>query len=219
MTDGLSQNQTPATATPIESEKKFSQDEVNYLISKVKAEAKQSVQHQIEAAPKQDVSLKDIEELVEKRTEEKIKSIQQQYVTSQQEQVMKQAVDAHYQTINSAKKIYSDFDEVVGTINFGESPALIPLIQSMPNKEAVMYHLGKEDERFNQINFALQSKQYAKAESLMKKFADSIQKNEEKAAEAKKTIQPKEPLSQLKPSTTGVDGAWDVKSLKKMLKR
>lgn len=227
MTEGLNQNQAVVDAARSESvapaQKTFTQDELNYIVSKRLADERRSHAQQEVVQQKQvGISPEELEALVEKKADEKLEQkLDHKLKAIQDQNYVQSLVMQHNLTKEAGRKKYGDdFDAVVNTIDFGNSTELVPLIQAMPNKEDVMYHLGKEDERFMAINLALKTKQFQKAESLMKKFSDSIMANEKSAEEAKKIPKTNKPLSQLKPSTTGVDGMnMSLRDLKSLLKR
>lgn len=219
MTDGnLGQNQAPLDAahTHVSSnapqERLLNSEQVNFLVSKEKAEAFERGKQAAMAQVPQGVSEDRIAEIASKMAEEKLKAIQDQYAVNQ-------IVGTHRQNVAAGQQEYGeDFTKAVSKINFGATPGLIPLLNSLPNAKDVMFELGKDAKRFATIHSLVAGGQGAMAEELVREISESIKTNQKKLAEKKPDI--KEPIPQLKPSTASVDsGQTSLRDLKAMLKR
>jgi len=103
--------------------------------------------------------------------------------------------------VNAGKEKYTDFDSVTGDIEFARFPNTVQLLaEHIDNAADVLYELGKD--RFKMAQ--LESLSYMSPNDAIKqaqRLADSIKQN----ADASRIRLPNEPLSQLRPSTTGTD--------------
>lgn len=205
MTDSLIQNQVADISTPKVSEtgtKMLAQDEVNYIVTKAKERAYEEGKREALAAVQQQPQAAApviSDEIIAQKVDERVKAMMNNHVGEQ-------IASNFYKNVSEGRQKYADYDDVASTINWEATRGLIPMANAMTNAKDVIYHLGKEPAKFNQINMALQSGQPKVAERLMKSFAESIVENEKALEKAKKQPQAAQPLSQLKPSVIGTGG-------------
>jgi hypothetical protein len=122
------------------------------------------------------------------------------------------------QKLDSGKSKYSDFDEVVGPLRKdieSGNPALAQIAlmaQRAGNPEDIFYDLGNNPHKVASL-ITLAHTSPSVAEQEMQKLSASIKQNE--AAHQSQSV--KEPLSQIRPSTTGTDnGAMSVRDFRSM---
>jgi len=115
------------------------------------------------------------------------------------------------QKMMAAKDKYPDFEQVVGELNLVDMPQIVNWANSLDNTADVMYELAKYPEKLSSVT-VLAYTNPRKATVLLQKLSDSIKQNES----ALKQPSASEPLSQIKPSTTGTDnGSKTVSDLRK----
>ena len=195
------QSSTPQNYTPPQG-RTFSQDEVNFFTSKVRADAYEQgkreasqAQHQAPAQPQ--ISM---EEIIAKTKAELRHELKQE----QDNAYVSNLANTYHQTIAQGVLEYGpEYKTTVESVNWGEIPALVPLVVSQPNSKEVMYELSKDENlhRFSEITNLLSNRQFAKAETAMKKFSASIASNKNAADAAKAQPNAPAPLDSIKPST------------------
>ena len=210
MENGMGQNQPSVDAAQSSTQnytppqgRTFSQDEVNFLTSKVRADAYEQGKretghaHQQAPAPQPQISM---EEIVEKTKAELRAEMKQ----AQDNAYVNNLASAHNQAIAQGVLKYGpEYKTTVESINWGEIPALVPLVQSQPNVEEVMLELAKRENinRFSNITNLLGNKQWKKAEEAMQEFSESIASNKKALDSAKSQSSAPSPLENVKPST------------------
>lgn len=113
--------------------------------------------------------------------------------------------------MESAKTRYSDFDQVVGQLEYREIPHIVHLANTADNTADVMYELASNPSKIATLTMLLQTSPKL-AQMEMAKLSHSIKSN----LEATKTKTAAEPLSQLPHSAVGTDtGSLTVRDLKK----
>ena len=102
--------------------------------------------------------------------------------------------------LNDGYARYTDFEEVVGSLELDKCIPLVQLANSADNTADVLYELGKDENAAKYATLAvLANTNPRKAAIQMKQFSESIKGNKSAAAAPK--ISP--PLSQVKGSTVG----------------
>ena len=103
--------------------------------------------------------------------------------------------------LDSGRGKYSDFDEMVGDIDYQYFPNIVQMIaRDLDNADDVLYELGKNRTKMASLEYlAERSPRDALREA--KRLAKSIKENQE----AEKSLRPREPLSQVKSSSASVD--------------
>ncbi len=118
-----------------------------------------------------------------------------------EEELARNTVNSFQQKMNAGKERYQDFDQVTGDIDYAAFPNVVQLLANFVDNSAdVAYSLGNDLLKMEMLeSLAVRSPQTAikKIQQLSKSLTDN-----ESAA---KTRIPNAPLSQLRPSNTGVD--------------
>jgi hypothetical protein len=204
---------TPAQAQGVPEEKVLKQSEVNELVGRIKHEAytkgmrDAAAQTQQVAQPVQ--SMGGMPQITEDHVRQMIadESQKQAHMAAVQHTLSNFASQ-----MGAGKGKYSDFDETVANLgDFKSIPHVVQLAAETGIAGDVMYELGRNPGKVASLTtLAYINPHLAKVE--MKKLADSIMKN----AEASKSPNVEEPLSQIKPSTVGTDnGSNTVTDLRK----
>ena len=135
--------------------------------------------------------------------------------TKHEEELTRITVNNFNQKMTAGREKYQDFDQVTGDIEYAAFPNVVQLLANhVDNSGDVLYALGQDLTKMELLeSLAHRSPQAAikQAQRLAKSLADN---------EAAKNVRiPNEPLSQLRPSNTGVDnGAMSVKDYRKKYK-
>ncbi|NTU69252.1 hypothetical protein HGB13_00265 [bacterium] len=115
------------------------------------------------------------------------------------------------QKLIAAKDKYQDFEQTVAQIDLLSIPEIVRWTNSLDNTAEVIYDIAKNPSKFANI-LMLQQHSPHFALSELQKLSTSIKKNQE----AQSMAQPKEPLSQVNPSSAGIDnGKMSLRDLKK----
>lgn len=119
-----------------------------------------------------------------------------------QEELAQKTVQNFYSKVQQGREKYQDFDKVTGQIEFAAFPNVVQLLADhLDNSADVMYELGKDLGKMEILeSMAIRSPKAAILQA--QRLAESLKANEQ-AANVK---HPREPLSQLRPSNTGMDG-------------
>lgn len=201
------------------SEKLFSQSELDRIVGKTRAEVrdeyysrgKQDALSQYSKQQTKDspsVSMGGINQIspdeIDKIVEQKIKE-------RSDAQTANQIAYDFIGKMKSGKDKYSDFEETVSQLNLPAHPQMIYWANSLDNTADVVYEIAKNPEKFASILMLSQTAPEL-ARRKMQELSSSIKKNDE----AQKLPHVNEPLSQLKPSTVGMDnGSMTVRDLRK----
>lgn len=226
----------PAAPAPVE--KMLRQTEVNELVGRTKhdayekgrQEALAELQRQPTSQPtinssiggiqQQNLSPTDINKLVTDKVQE-INQAQQQEAQRKfyEQQGAKLANDIN-QKLEGAKSRYQDFDQVVKREDLAHIPEILLLANNLDNTGDVVYDLMKNPTKLASINANLTASKmnnspYFQQLALrqMQEMSQSIKQNQSAIAN-----QPhiNEPLSQVNPSTVGVDsGSRTVSDIRK----
>ncbi len=124
-------------------------------------------------------------------------------------------VQNFYSKTQTGKEKYQDFEAVTGDIQLARFPNVVRLLgDHVENADDVLYELGKDRTKMAMIeNLAALSPQDAIKQT--QRLAASLKENND----AKRMRIPNEPLSQMRPSTTGTDsGALSVSDYRKKYK-
>ena len=147
------------------------------------------------------------------------KAVQESEAKRQQEDLDKRQSEAAYgvaQKFNASmangKTKYPDFDEKVKDLDFQTMSPLVYLATDTGMADDIMYDLAENPHKIANLMILAHS-QPAMAKREMDKLAASIRNNQD----AKKQVQPKEPLSQITPSNVGTDsGEMSVSDFRRM---
>jgi hypothetical protein len=135
--------------------------------------------------------------------------------TKHQEDLAQKTVQNFYSKVQQGREKYQDFDKVTGQIEFAAFPNVVQLLADhLDNSADVMYELGKDLSKMEVLeSMAIRSPKAAILQA--QRLADSLKANEQ-AANIK---HPREPLSQLRPSNTGMaSGVMSVGDFRKKYK-
>lgn len=133
----------------------------------------------------------------------------------EQQQQAQRIVQDFFTKLSAGKDKYQDFDSVVGDIDYGKFPNVVQLVNShVDNTHDVIYELGKDRTKLAVLE-QLTNMSPRDAIIQVQRLSQSIKENDG----AMKLRQANEPLSQMRPSTTGMDnGVLSVKDLRKKYK-
>lgn len=135
--------------------------------------------------------------------------------TKHREEMAKKTVQNFYAKVQQGKEKYADFDKVTGEIEFAAFPNVVQLLADhIDNSADVMYELGKDLTKMEVLeSMAMRSPKAAIMQA--QRLAESLKANEQAA----NVRMPREPLSQLRPSNTGMDnGVMSVGDFRKKYK-
>jgi hypothetical protein len=197
-------------------ERLFKQSEVNDIVKRAKLDAmrvaqdrpdyaQQKTQHIEPDYRSQSASQTHNNDEVRRIAAEEAQRLRDQWVEETQrhtqDQQAQKIVQDFFTKLSTGKEKYSDFDETVGDVDFKNFPNVVHLLTGyVDNAEDVMYSLGKDRIKMaNLEGLARMSPQDAVI--AIKRLSQSLRDNQA----ATKSKFPNEPLSQLKPSTTGTD--------------
>lgn len=132
-----------------------------------------------------------------------------------EQEAARNTVQAFNQKINSGREKYQDFDQVTGDIEYAAFPNVVQLLANyVDNSGDVLYSLGQDLTKMELLE-SLANRSPQAAVKQVQRLAKSLSDNEA----AKNVRIPNAPLSQLRPSNTGVDnGAMSVKDYRKKYK-
>lgn len=129
-----------------------------------------------------------------------------------EEELARNTVNNFMQKINLGKEKYQDFDQVTGDIEYAAFPNVVQLLANYAdNSGDILYSLGQDLTKMELLE-SLAARSPQAAIKQVQRLSKSLSDNES----AKKMRIPNEPLSQLRPSNTGVDnGAMSVTDYRK----
>jgi hypothetical protein len=201
-------------------ERTFSQSELNDIVKRAKNEAVDRDRRARDQAsygdtsPTRDHSPNDrnddaIRKIVAEETQRQREQFEQQTRQRTEQEQAQNIVNKFWNKISTGKDKYQDFEKVTGDIEYARFPNTVQLLADhIDNASDVLYELGKD--RFKMAQ--LESLSYLSPRDAViqaQRLANSIKENEE----ASKLKLPNEPLSQMRPSTTGL-GSGDSNSFR-----
>ena len=228
---------TPAQSAPVQTpeERVFKQSEVNDIVKRAKhgavedyrrlqSEQPQYAQQKYgEAAPHQPQNtppaVNTHESEIRRLAAEEAQRLRDQWVqdaqTRSQTENAQKIVQDFWNKISPGKEKYQDFDKVTGDIEYAKFPSVVQLLaQYVDNSHDVLYELGKNRINLSQLEL-LAERSPKDAIVHAQRLSQSLKDNEA----AGKMRLPNEPLSQMRPSSSGTDnGVLGFKDLKKKYK-
>ena len=134
----------------------------------------------------------------------------------QEEQNKKQQAEFAHQTlmqlrtkISAAQQEIPDYDKVTGNYDFSKMPEVLWYANQFPNGGHLLYELSKNPSKMALIHGVKDNPDVAMA--ALRELSNSLEANKAAA----NTVLPPDPLSQVKPSTSGVDsGSGSVRDYK-----
>lgn len=206
----------PTYTPPSESnnDKLFTQDDVNRIVGKVRAEDKERYRKADQPQPTYQqpnaASAEDIERIAAQKMEQMRNQWQQEAQQKALESDAQRIANEFFTKISTGKDKYQDFDTVTADLEFRSIPQVVQLANMVDNTADVMYDLAKHPTKIAMLQ-QLVTINPKLAFNEMQRLSNSIKEND-KAANTKL---PNEPLSQLRPSNTGMDsGEPSMKDLK-----
>lgn len=192
-------------------ERLFSQSELDVIVKRAKNEAVDRDRRAREQTSYGDVSQRmdhapndrnedAIRKIVAEETQRQREAFEQQTRQRTEQEQAQNIVNKFWNKISVGKEKYQDFEKVTGDIEYARFPNTVQLLADhIDNASDVLYELGKD--RFKMAQ--LESLSYLSPRDAViqaQRLANSIKENEE----ASKMKLPNEPLSQMRPSTTGL---------------
>ena len=195
MTDNEMLNQDMAQAVPVAApqEKMIPQSEVNHLVGKVRQEAHEKGKMEAQQVQQGTLSEERIRQIIMEQTQQ-----------SQQKQAMEmraqQIVQDFAGKMSAGGAKYPGFEEKVAALDLPKIPQIVHLASSVDNTADVMNELADNPHKIaSLLTLARETPHLANLE--MQKLSNSIKANQK----ATETVQTKEPLSTIKPSTAPSD--------------
>lgn len=212
-----------------ENERTFRQSEVTDIVKRERGEAVEryqrlqreqpdyAAQKYGDPAPSQHQPANFNEGHYRKIAAEEAQRLRDQWVQDAQskyeQDVAQNTVKNFWNKVNTGKEKYQDFDKVTGDIEFAAFPNVVQLLANyVDNSGDVLYSLGQDLTKL-EILESLASRSPQSAIKQVQRLAKSLADNEQ----ASKIRAPNEPLSQLRPSNTGMgdSGALSVSDYRK----
>jgi hypothetical protein len=215
----------PVSATE-KQERLFTQQEVNDLVGRNKKEAVERFQRQqmarmsqSQADPGTDIqqnatqyaSPDQIRRIAAEESQKLMEKSRDDAQRNAQQESAQRIANEFFTKLSTGKEKYQDFEKVLGDVEFQAIPHVVELANMSDNTADIMYELAKNPTKIANIQQLISiSPRLAYAE--MQRLSQSIKDNESAA----QTKLPKDPLSQIRPSSnTGADnGALSVRDLR-----
>lgn len=190
-------------------EKMFSRDEVAKIVNAEKNKALEKERERLKAETVAQVSPSfESPQASDEHVRKLINEEAQRMATMQTAQ---RIAEEFTQKMVAAKDKYQDFEQTVAKLNLPQIPHIINWANSLDNTADVMYDIAKHPAKFANLIMLAHTAPHLAAEE-MQNLSKSIKQNEDAA----KRQTPLEPLSQVKPSTTGKDnGSMTVSDYRK----
>lgn len=193
----------------VKQEKLLSQKEVQRIAAKEKRDgyergrkaALEELQRQQAEIPAQSTggSMGGISQM----SEEGIRQMIQQEALKMSNYALAQKIEQNYlNKIDQARDKYPDFDEKYEALNIEQHPNLVLWMDGLDNVGDVVYDIASNPEKFASILMLANGGSPKLAQTKLNQLSASIKANE---AAKKQPIAPA-PLSQIQPSSVGVDG-------------
>lgn len=193
-------------------EKMLTQEEVNKLVGRVRSEGYEKGRK--DASAELQGSQMNNPQISEDKLREMMREEAARVQEEQIRQAMAQQLIGEFSTkMVAGKEKYPDFEEKVAALDLAKIPEIVQLANSIDNTADVMYELANKPYKIANILGLLQRAPHL-AISEMNNLSKSIKANEQATQQVST---PREPLSQIKPSTAGgADGKLSVKDFRKM---
>lgn len=218
-----------STPVSVPTEKTFTQSEVDKIAGKVRRETIEKFRTEAPAQQPQQNSynpnfsledfrktaIEEAQKAAAKAAQEQIQAEKEQILQSQYMAEGQRIADEFRSKIEADKERFPELKDKLGKTNLAAFPSIIHLANSMENTAAIMNELFVENPgKLASINLLAQTDPGLAVDAITK-LSRSISINE-KAAQSKIA---NEPLSQLKPSTIGVDnGQMSVTDYRRIFK-
>jgi len=199
--EALAGSQQAAMPAQMPKERVFTQAEVNELVGKTRHEGYERGIRESQSGQKpQQFDEATLGRIVEEKMQAQVRSA-----------IAQQVVSDFVGKMEAGKGKYEDFEQKVSGLDLKTIPQIVQLANGTDNTADVVYDLANNPYKVaTLLTLAEKSPHLAQAE--IARLSNSIKSNQ-KAVEA---AQPKEPLSQIKPSATTGDGsAMSIASLRR----
>ncbi len=211
--------QTSTQAAQTAQEKMLRQSEVNEITGHVRKEAyekgKRDAANEYQktvSAPSVNANVTQSIGGVNQLPDEQIRRLINEEAQKMSQMAVAQKIAQDFtQKLVTAKDKYEDFEQQVSELDLASMPHIVDWANSLDNTADVIYHLAKYPEKLASVTY-LAKENPRKAAKLLHSLSDSIKQNET----AKNQPSVAEPLSQVRPSTTGTDnGSMSVSDYRK----
>lgn len=223
----FSSESSQSTPVSVPTEKMFTQSEVDKIAGKVRRETLEKSRTDTPAQPSHysnpNFSLEDFRRTAIEEAQKAAAKAAQEQIQAEKEQILQtqymaegqRIADEFRSKIEADKERFPELKDKLGKTNLSAFPSIIHLANSMENTSAIMNELFVENPgKLASINLLAQTDPGLAIDAITK-LSKSISINE-KAAQSKIA---NEPLSQLKPSTIGVDnGQMSVTDYRRIYK-
>jgi hypothetical protein len=211
-TRSVEKAQTPSQVTQVQpekpAEKMLRQSEVNDLVGSIRKEAYEKGKREAAQVVPQQQNAGDANQMPDDRIRH---LIQQESARMTQEAIANKVAQEFVQKMEASKDKYPDFEQSISKLNLPSIPQIVNWSNSLDNTADVMYDIAKHPAKFANLLMLSHTAPHLAVEELQNLSA-SIKQN----SAALKQQTPAEPLSQIKPSTTGTDnGSMNVSDLRK----
>lgn len=206
---------------PSEKVETFSQDDLQRIVKREKAEVAERVRRELEAAHRDElekirlgqtqqlggvkdtnnVDVEKIKQDVLSQFEAQMAAKEQDLAKQQHDAEMRRIADSYFSKIKAGKDRYSDFDEIVGDFEHKAFPQLVWAVSGMDNAADILYELNKNPDKLERIDYWL-NKQPQRGIDMLNKLSQSIAQVRQASDEYQPTPPP---LDQIRPSNVGMD--------------
>jgi hypothetical protein len=215
-------------------EKTFSQDEVNSLIGRTKAEAKErerrraeqeyleklrAVEQQQEQQKQQEVaddSYASDEGSISQIKQQVVEELRAEEQKKQRQAQLQQIVDGFTQTVNKGRDSYGEeaWTEATKAFNPAAFPELVYYIQRLPNGHDVLKEIAENPNQLVTLNSLAKLPDDAMIDREINRLAESVKQRQEKVLQEKEN-NVQAPLDSLQPSrVSGSNGDMSVGELR-----
>ena len=213
-------------------EKMHSQDELQRIVKREKAEVEERLRRELEAKHAAElnalrsgtpqpqglggmrepqIDVESIYSRLEQKFEKQLAEKQAKMEKDQHDANMQRVADNYFAKLKGAGERYNDFDDIVGDFEHENFPQLVYHLSGMENAGDVIYELNKNPQKLEQIDYWL-SKSPQKGLKMLHSLADSIKQNYVAQTEYTPTTPP---LSQIKQSNVGMNnGSMSLEDFK-----
>lgn len=208
------QSQVPSAPVEQVQEKMLPQSQVNKIVSrevheareKAKREYQAELRAQLEAQTQgsmggmRQMNIDDIDRLIAEKIQQNLQDHHNANVERMRHEYGQKIANEFVQKMEMGKSKYPDFDKVVGEVDFTTIPKIVELTHNLDNASDVVYDLMSNPQKVATI-LTLANTNELLARRSISDLSNSIKINQSAA----KTSNVNEPLSQLSPSTLGLD--------------
>jgi len=195
-------------------ERVLTQSEVDKVVGRVKAESYQKGQRDAMMSQGANNASSQQAPMSEDRIRELMReTANQATMENAQKAEIHRLVGEFSNKVIAGKEKYPDIEEKLAEIDIAKMPELVPLANGVDNTADVIYDLASNPYKIATIISSVRQGLPHLAQQEIRKLSNSIKENQK----AQQNATPKEPLSQLKPSTAipGDNGKMSVADFRK----